>query len=103
MTHEKALVIKQPIANLALGLFATAIVSGVTFAVTVYADTNQLKSQMGEIRSATLPERMARIEQKVESGFQNMQSGQMQQQTALLRIEEKLEDIQKHPRNERAR
>lgn len=92
MSHEKAMVIKQPFANLAMGLFATAIVSGVTFAVTVYADTNQLKTQVKEIRDASLPERMARLEQKVESGFQNVQAGQQHQQIALDRIEQKLDN-----------
>jgi len=92
MSHEKAMVIKQPLANLAMGLFATAIVSGVTFAVTVYADTNQLKTQVEEIKDASLPERMARLEQKVESGFQNIQVSQQSQQIALGRIEQKLDD-----------
>jgi len=92
MSHEKAMEIKQPLANLAMGLFATAIVSGVTFAVTVYADTNQLKTQVEEIKDASLPERMARLEQKVESGFQNIQVSQQSQQIALGRIEQKLDD-----------
>ena len=92
MSHEKAMVIKQPLANLAMGLFATAIVSGITFAFTVYADTNQLKTQVEEIKDASLPERMARLEQKVESGFQNIQISQQSQQIALGRIEQKLDD-----------
>jgi len=45
-----------------------------------------------EIKDASLPERMARLEQKVESGFQNIQVSQQSQQIALGRIEQKLDD-----------
>lgn len=86
MTHNKAMVINTGWAKVFGTLFSAMVIGGVGFAWNTNADTTVLKEQVYEMRQASLPSRMDKLEQRVDSGFTN-------QNQLLEKLSNKLDQI----------
>lgn len=64
--HSKALVISPFWASIMAAVLGTGILSGIAFAVNLNSDTQVLKNQMQAVQTANVPERLAKLETKMD-------------------------------------
>ena len=87
--HQKAFIINQLWAGIFASLLVSAILGGVAYAWQDNAEKSELRTKLEAIEGAQLPDRMVRIETKIESTNDSVRRIEAQQ----IKIDDKIDKI----------